>query len=345
MDKNALLNILSQIIYFPKKENIVKLKMIENVTIEKNKVSFSIIFSNPNDPGIQMLTDICSEKIKEAFGNHLVVDIIPQFRKQELKESLSGIKYIIAIASGKGGVGKSTVAVNLAIALSKKGKKTALLDADIYGPSIPIMLGLEHYQPKTTEIEGKTKVIPIEKYGIHILSIGFFVHPEQALIWRGPMASNALNQLLNSTEWSDIDYMIIDLPPGTGDIQLTLVQSYFVHGAIVVTTPQMVAIADVKKAVSMFRKNKINVPILGIIENMSYFIPEEYPNNKYYIFGKGRTKDYAKELNVPFLGQIPLTASVAESGDDGLPIALKTNGVIGEIFSDLANNVIKQITK
>jgi ATP-binding protein involved in chromosome partitioning len=248
----------------------------------------------------------------------------------------------VAVASGKGGVGKSTVAANLAVALAKKGKKVGLLDADIYGPSVPIMFGLENTQPKATEVDGKTKVLPIDQHGIKVLSIGFFVKPEQALIWRGPMASSALNQLFNDAVWGDLDFMIVDLPPGTGDVHLTLTQSYPITGAVVVTTPQEVALADVKKAVSMFKQEKINIPIMGIIENMSYFTPAELPNNKYYIFGEGKTKNYAKSLQVPFLGQIPMVAGIAESGDQGNPIALNTNGPISHAFSDLADGLIKQ---
>jgi len=239
-------------------------------------------------------------------------------------------------------VGKSTVASNLAIALSKLGKKVALLDADIYGPSMPIMFGLENAQPSATQVNGKTKVLPIEKYGIKILSIGFFVKADQALIWRGPMASSALNQLFNDAVWGEIDYMLVDLPPGTSDIHLTLTQSYPITGAIIVTTPQQVAIADVKKAVAMFRQEKINVPVLGVIENMSYFTPAELPDNKYYIFGKGNAEIFATNLNIPFLGEIPLVAAIAESGDKGSPIAMDGNGIIGKVYAQLAKNIIEQ---
>ncbi|MCG8307021.1 MAG: Mrp/NBP35 family ATP-binding protein, partial [Cytophagales bacterium] len=217
-----------------------------------------------------------------------------------------------------------------------------LLDADIYGPSVPIMFGLENTQPQATEIDGKAKVIPLEQHGIKVLSIGFFVKPEQALIWRGPMASSALNQLFNDAIWGELDFMIVDLPPGTGDVHLTLTQSYPITGSIVVTTPQQVAIADVKKAVSMFRQEKINIPLLGIVENMSYFTPAELPDNKYYIFGEGNTAEFAKNLNVPFLGQIPMVAGIAESGDTGKPIATDSEGPIGKAFAQLADGLIRQ---
>ena len=342
MNKDSLIEALSQVIFFPKRDNIIKLEMLENLKIKNKEVSFDLIFPDLNDPGIKVVLDTCTKTIQDTFGEEIKVEINPVAEKASGSGPLSGVKNIIAIASGKGGVGKSTVAANLAIALSKQGKKVALLDADIYGPSVPIMFGLENTQPKATEVDGKTKVLPIDQHGIKVLSIGFFVKPEQALIWRGPMASSALNQLFNDAVWGDLDFMIVDLPPGTGDVHLTLTQSYPVTGSIVVTTPQQVALADVKKAVSMFKQEKINIPILGIVENMSYFTPDELPNNKYYIFGKGNTAEYAKSLNVPFLGQIPMVAGIAESGDEGVPIALNGNGPISKAFSELADGLIKQ---
>lgn len=342
MNKDSVIEALSQVIYFPKRENIIKLEMIEKLKIENNEISFDLVFPDLNDPGIKIVLETCTKTIKEKFGEEVEVDINPIAQKASGSGPLAGVKHIVAVASGKGGVGKSTVAANLAIALSKKGKKVALLDADIHGPSVPIMFGLENAQPKAKEVDGKTKVLPIEQHGIKVLSIGFFVKPEQALIWRGPMASSALKQLFNDAVWGDLDFMIVDLPPGTGDVHLTLTQSYPITGAIIVTTPQQVALADVKKAVSMFKQEKINIPIMGIIENMSYFTPAELPDNKYFIFGKGNTEEYAKSLKVPFLGQIPMLAGISESGDKGSPIALNTNGPIGKAFSDLADEVIKQ---
>jgi len=343
MTKDSVIEALGQVIYFPKRENIIKLEMLENLKIENKNVSFNLVFPDLNDPGIKIVMGTCTKVIKETFGEDIEVEVNPIAQKASGSGPLAGVKHIIAVASGKGGVGKSTVAANLAVALAKKGKKVGLLDADIYGPSVPIMFGLENTQPKATEVDGKTKVLPIDQHGIKVLSIGFFVKPEQALIWRGPMASSALKQLFNDAVWGELDFMIVDLPPGTGDVHLTLTQSYPITGVVVVTTPQQVALADVKKAVSMFKQEKIHIPIMGIIENMSYFTPTELPDNKYYIFGKGKTEEYAKSLKIPFLGQIPMVAGIAESGDKGSPIALNTDGPIGKAFSDLADGLIKQI--
>ncbi|MDL2239828.1 Mrp/NBP35 family ATP-binding protein [Bacteroidales bacterium OttesenSCG-928-K03] len=253
------------------------------------------------------------------------------------------IENTIVVASGKGGVGKSTVAVNIAVALAQKGYKVGILDADIYGPSIPIMLGLKDAGPQFAGEEGNEIFIPYEKYGVKISSIGFYVEPEQALIWRGPMAASVFTQLLNDTDWGELDYLIIDSPPGTGDIQLTLVQSTSVTGAVIVTTPQQVAVADARKAISMFRKPEIKVPVLGIVENMSWFTPAEHPENKYYLFGKDGGKKTAEEFNVPLLGQIPLIQSICESGDIGEPTAHIENKQYQEIFSEITNKLIESI--
>ena len=333
---------MKDVIYFHKRENIIALGMVQNFKSDDNNIAFDIRFPNLNDPGIKMVIESCSSTLKKEFGNDIQVSVNPVAAEDEIQDALAGVKHIIAVASGKGGVGKSTVAANLATALAKKGHKVALLDADIYGPSVPIMFGLEKERPLATEVNGKTKVLPIEKHGLKLLSIGFFVDPEQALVWRGPMASSALNQLFNDAVWEDIDFMILDLPPGTGDIHLTLSQSYNITGAIVVTTPQEVAIADVKKAVTMFSHEKTNIPILGVIENMSYFTPAELPDNKYYIFGKGRTEEFAQELKVPFLGKIPMVAGIAESGDCGNPIALSEEEPVTKAFEKLADGIVKQ---
>lgn len=341
VSKEQAFEALKNVIYFPKRENIVALGMIKNFQSKENQIEFDLIFPNLNDPGIKTVVDACSATIKKEFGSKIKVKV-NTVAEAAKKDPLADVKNIIAIASGKGGVGKSTVAANLAISLAKLGKKVALLDADIYGPSVPIMFGLEKERPLAKEVDGKTKVIPLEKFGVKLLSIGFFVDPEQALVWRGPMASSALNQLFNDAIWEDIDFMILDLPPGTGDIHLTLSQTYNITGAIVVTTPQEVALADVKKAVTMFSHEKTKIPILGIIENMSYFTPAELPDNKYYIFGKGRTEEFAKELKVPFLGKIPMVASIAESGDQGSPIALSEKEPVSKAFENLAEGLIKQ---
>ena len=258
------------------------------------------------------------------------------------KEALPNIKNIIAVASGKGGVGKSTVAVNLAIALSKKGACVGILDADIYGPSTPIMLDTELYEPTTITINDKNLLVPAEKYGLKIISVGYFVSQNNALIWRGPMASSAIKQLITEVNWGELDYLIIDLPPGTGDIHLTIVQSIDLTGAIIVTTPQKISLADAIKAINMFGQEQIKIPILGIIENMAYFTPAELPDNKYYIFGKDGGKDFADKNNIDLLGQIPIIQSICESGDNGLPVAFNTEGKESSIFSSIADKVIER---
>src|SRR3978361_1118515 len=254
-----------------------------------------------------------------------------------------GVKNIIAVASGKGGVGKSTVSVKLALALSKTGAKVGFIDADIYGPSIPIMFGLENARPKASQAEGKTRIEPIEKYGIKLLSIGFFTDPNQPVPWRGPMVSTAVKQLFNDADWGELDYLIVDLPPGTGDIHITVTQSFPVTGAVIVTTPQNVALADAKKGIGMFMMNAINVPLLGIVENMSYFTPAELPENKYYIFGEGGGHKLAEQLDVPFLGEIPLVKSISDSGDAGKPILLDEQNPMSRAFIDMAKKVAQQV--
>jgi ATP-binding protein involved in chromosome partitioning len=256
---------------------------------------------------------------------------------------LKDVKNVIAVASGKGGVGKSTVAVNLAVALERAGKKTGIIDADVYGPSIPKMLNVEAEKPGATKINDKDILLPVENYGLKILSIGFFVKPQDALVWRGPMATNALKQLLHETNWGELDYLVIDLPPGTSDIHLTMVQSVAVTGAIIVSTPQKVALADVVKGIGMFKSQRINVPVLGLVENMSWFTPEELPENKYYIFGKEGCKKYAEENNIPLLGQIPIVQGICEDGDTGTPSALNTDSIVGKAFRQLGENVIKAV--
>jgi ATP-binding protein involved in chromosome partitioning len=294
-----------------------------------------------------VMHDDCLAAIKKHIGEGYEVEI--KFdskvtsRRNDSEQFLKGVKNIIAVASGKGGVGKSTVAANLAVALARSGAKVGLLDADIYGPSMPLMFNLEGFQPLGKEVDGKTKILPAEQYGVKILSIGFFVQPEQALIWRGAMATNALNQLINDAEWGDLDYFLIDLPPGTGDIHLTMVQTLPVSGAVIVSTPQEVALADARKAFNMFEQKDINVPILGLVENMSWFTPEELPDNKYYIFGKDGGIKLAKESKVIMLGQIPIVQGIREGGDNGNPVALNGESLIGQAFDKLAQNVAQQV--
>jgi len=257
-------------------------------------------------------------------------------------KAIPGIKNIIAVASGKGGVGKSTVTSNLAITLSKMGFKVGVLDADIYGPSIPLMFDVFNERPLSVNIDGKSKMKPVENYGVKVLSIGFFTKPDQAVIWRGPMASKALNQMIFDAAWGELDFLLIDLPPGTGDIHLSIMQSLPITGAVVVSTPQTVALADASKGVAMFRQENIDVPVLGVVENMSYFTPEELPNNKYYIFGNGGGKNLAEDLEIPFLGEIPLVQSIREAGDVGHPAALQENTPISEAFTEITRNVVEQ---
>jgi len=258
---------------------------------------------------------------------------------------IAGIKNIIAVASGKGGVGKSTVTANLAITLSKMGFKVGVLDADIYGPSIPIMFDLANEKPLSIKVDGKSKMKPVENYGVKVLSIGFFTKPDQAVIWRGPMASKALNQLIFDAAWGELDFMLLDLPPGTGDIHLSIMQSLPITGAVVVSTPQAVALADAKKGVAMFQQESIDVPVLGIIENMAYFTPAELPDNKYYIFGKQGAKHLAEDSKIPFLGELPLIQSIREAGDAGHPVALQEGTAIEAIFIDITKNVVRETVK
>ena len=329
------------------KKDLVTLNMINNVQVENQKISFEVVLTTPACPLKNKIRQDCLDAIHSYIGKDFIVEIKMtsrvSTRRQETEKLLKGVKNIVAVASGKGGVGKSTVAANLAVALANTGARVGLLDADIYGPSIPIMFDLEGAQPLGKEVDGKTKILPVEKYGIKLLSIGFFVKPEQALIWRGVMATNALNQLINDTEWGELDYFIIDLPPGTGDIHLTLVQTLPVTGVVIVTTPQEVALADARKAFNMFVQKEIKVPILGLVENMSWFTPEELPDNKYYLFGKEGGKRLAQDANVALLGQIPVVESICASGDEGIPAAVNQESIIGKAFQDLAQNLAQQI--
>ena len=327
-------------------KNLVEMGMIEDdMRIEGNKVSFSIIFEKPNDPFIKSVTKAAETAILTYIdeGVDIKGNIQTKFKqapRPELPKLLPEVKNIIAITSGKGGVGKSTISTNLAVALAKLGYKVGLLDADIFGPSIPKMFDEEEAHPVLEKIDNRDLIIPVEKYGVKILSIGFFVNKNDALVWRGTMASNALKQLIADANWGDLDYFLIDLPPGTSDIHLTLVQTLAVTGVIVVTTPQEVALADARKGVGMFTGEKINVPVLGLVENMAWFTPAELPDNKYYLFGKDGGKRLADELGIPFLGQIPIVQSICESGDAGVPVALSPETITGAAFRQLAANIV-----
>ena len=326
-------------------ENIVDLDMVQGIRIEGKKVSFTLVFQRSNDPNIPIVKSLCVQAIWKNLGRDVEIagNITARSVHDMQRPILPGVKNIIAVASGKGGVGKSTVATNLAVALAQTGASVGLIDADIFGPSIPIMFGEKLARPQGEKVDGRDMILPIEKYGVKILSIGFFVNPNDALVWRGPMASNALKQLISDAKWGALDYLLIDLPPGTSDIHLTLMQTVPVTGALIVTTPQDVALADVIKGVSMFKGKSVDVPVLGLIENMAWFTPEELPENRYYIFGKDGGKRMAEELDIPFLGQIPIVQSIREGGDNGMPAALQSELPTGEAFKKVANTLINSL--
>lgn len=340
---------LRQVIHPEKGVDIVELGMLEDdIRINGNRVSFSLIFDRPNDPLMASIKQRATQAIKQVMGPEVEIDDnifikIRQRPKAPEKPVLPEVKNVIAVASGKGGVGKSTVTSNLAIALTLLGYKVGLLDADIFGPSVPIMLGTEDARPVLSDksTEGHDLIEPIEKYGVKMLSIGFFVDSGQAVVWRGAMATNAIKQLVTEADWGELDYLLIDMPPGTSDIHISLVGLVRLSGAIVVSTPQKVALADARKGCDMFLNPKVNVPVLGIVENMAWFTPAELPDNKYYIFGRGGAAALAQELNVPLLGQIPIVQSIRECGDAGRPVALEPDSVAGRAFTDLAVAVAK----
>ena len=330
-------------------KNLVEADMIaDNMRIDGMSVSFSIIFEKPTDPFKASILKAAEKAIHTYVSPDVQVSIkveSKQTPRPEIGQLLPNVKNIIGVSSGKGGVGKSTVAANLAVALARMGMKVGLLDADIFGPSVPKMFQVEQTQVFSTHKDGRDLILPVEKYGVKLLSIGFFVDPDQATLWRGGMASNALKQLIGDADWGDLDYFVIDLPPGTSDIHLTIVQTIALTGAIVVSTPQEVALADARKGINMFTNDKVNVPILGLVENMSWFTPAELPENKYYIFGKEGVKRLAEEMNVPLLGQIPIVQSICESGDAGEPVALKSETITGRAFMQLAASVVHQVDK
>lgn len=332
-------------------QDIVTAGMVEDdIRIDGMKVSFSLITEKPNDPFIRSLVKMAEQAILtyvspevEIKGN--IATKSKQAPRPALPDLLPGVKNIIAVASGKGGVGKSTVCTNLAVALAKQGYKVGLLDADIFGPSVPKMLNVEDARPILAEKDGRDLIVPIENHGIKMLSIGFFVNKEDAVVWRGAMASNALKQLIADADWGELDYFLIDFPPGTSDIHLTLVQTIPITGAVVVSTPQEVALADARKGISMFTSDKVNVPILGLVENMSWFTPAELPENRYYLFGKDGCKRLAEQNGYALLGQIPIVQSIREGGDEGQPVALKTDSITGMAFAELADNVVEAVDK
>ena len=336
---------LKEVIFFAKQNNIVDLNMIDNIEIKGTNIKVSVVFPKLDDPAVGIVYNSIVSTLKQKLGEDVTIEVLPIAEKDKGLGPLSGVKNIIAVIAGKGGVGKSTVAANLAIALAKSGNTVGILDADIMGPSVPIMFGVEGQQPGVIDRDGKPMMIPLENHGVKILSLGFFVQPDQALMWRGSMINNAFNQLMKDSEWGNLDFLVIDMPPGTGDIQLTLAQSYNIRGTVLVTTPQKVATADVRRAAMMYRQDKLTIPLLGLVENMAYFTPEEYPDKKYYIFGKGATDELAKELDIPILGRIPIGEKIVESGDGGTPIILDESQKIGAVFTEIAQNVQNEIKK
>ena len=329
--------------------NLMEAEMVaDNLRIDGMKVSFSLVFDKPTDPFMKSMVKAAEAAIHAYVSPDVEVTIATESRqaaRPEPGKMLPRVKNVIAVSSGKGGVGKSTVAANLAVALVKLGYKVGLLDADIFGPSVPKMFQVEDARPYAVQKDGRDLIVPVEKYGLKLLSIGFFVNPDQATLWRGGMASNALKQLVGDADWGDLDYFILDTPPGTSDIHLTLLQTLAITGAVIVSTPQQVALADARKGVDMYRNDKVNVPILGLVENMAWFTPAELPDNKYYIFGKNGCRRLAEELGVPLLGQIPIVQSICESGDEGRPAALDENTLTGRAFLQLAAAVVRQVDR
>ncbi len=328
-------------------QDIVTLGMVKDIAIDGKKVNFTVVLTTPACPLKDMIHRACVNAIAYYVDKEAEVKVNMSAKvtspKKEKGAALPGVKNIIAVASGKGGVGKSTVASNIAVGLAMKGAKVGLLDADIYGPSVPLMFDMENEKPHLVERDGKTIMVPVEQYGVKLLSIGFFLGASQALPWRGPMASKAMVQLITDADWGELDYLIIDLPPGTGDIQLSLVGSAPLAGAVIVSTPQKVALADVRKAVNMFGHKDIHVPVLGIVENMAYFTPAELPDNKYFIFGKDGARNLAEELKVPFLGQVPLVESICAAGDAGRPAVLQGDTPQAVAFLQIAGNLAQQV--
>ena len=350
-NKEDILKALETITVAGEGKNMVESGAVKNIMTFADEVIVDIEISNPalhikkraKSDIIKTIKEKVSQDAKVIVNIKIEAPIQPVNPNLIKGKKIPGIKNIIAVASGKGGVGKSTITANLAVTLSKMGYKVGVLDADIYGPSIPMMFDVINERPLSKTIDGKSKMKPVENYGVSILSIGFFTTPEQAVIWRGPMASKALNQLIFDAAWGHLDYMLIDLPPGTGDIHLSIMQSMPITGAVVVSTPQAVALADARRGVSMFQQENIQVPVLGIIENMAYFTPEELPENKYYIFGKEGAKNLSNDLNIPLLGEIPLVQSIREAGDNGRPAALQENTALSDAFEKLTKGVIKEL--
>ncbi|MDJ0644771.1 MAG: Mrp/NBP35 family ATP-binding protein [Flavobacteriaceae bacterium] len=352
LDKQEIYKALETVTSPGEGKSLMESKAVQNVVTFGQEVIVDVLISNPT---LQAKKKVEVEIMKAIHKNvHQKADVkvnvkvsAPKKPAQNLikGKKIEGIQNIIAVASGKGGVGKSTITANLAITLAKMGFKVGVLDADVYGPSMPIMFDVVGERPLSVTVDGRSKMKPVENYGVKLLSLGFFTQPNQAVIWRGPMASKALNQMIFDADWGELDFMLLDLPPGTGDIHLSIVQSLPITGAVIVSTPQNIALADAKKGIAMFGQKNIQVPVLGLIENMSYFTPEELPENKYYIFGKDGAKNLAEDMNTAFLGEIPLVQSIREAGDVGHPVALQTNTPSEDAFTDITKNMITQLVQ
>ena len=351
ISKQAIQEVLEGLTVPGEGQNLVASGALKNINVFGDEVVIDLVLKNPSLQArkkveVEILKSIHSEVYNKAkISINIKVETTPKADTPIKGEPIKGISSIVAISSGKGGVGKSTVTSNIAVTLAQMGFQVGILDADIYGPSIPTMMDMEGERPMSITVDGKSKMQPIENYGVKVLSIGFFTQPNQAVIWRGPMASKALNQMIFDAAWGELDFLLIDLPPGTGDIHLSIVQSLPISGAIVVSTPQNVALADAKKGIAMFQQDSIQVPVLGIVENMSYFTPQELPENKYYIFGKEGAKNLATDTKVPFLGEIPLVQSVREAGDVGRPAALQENSPIADAINSITQNMVSQLVK
>ncbi|HPF00193.1 MAG TPA: Mrp/NBP35 family ATP-binding protein [Bacteroidales bacterium] len=344
MEKEIILGALKTVMDPDLKKDLVTLNMIDNLEVSDAKVSFSIVLTTPACPMKEKMKNECIAAIHALYPDAQVeVALTAKVTSHKDKPALKNIKNIIAVVSGKGGVGKSTVAVNLAAGLARAGAKVGLVDGDIHGPSIPLMFGLQNAHPQVVEKEGKQVIIPFEKFGVKLVSMGFFADPSKALIWRGPMIANAFTQIMNDTDWGELDYLVFDTPPGTGDIHLTLVQNYSVTGIVVVSTPQEVALADARKALSMFVDQKVNVPVLGIVENMSFFSPPDMPEKKYYLFGKEGARRLAEEHNIRLLAEIPLVESVSQSGDSGVPAVCDESNPLQKSFMSMAENTAQAV--
>ena len=352
-----IMDALQTVTYPGTKKNLVESEMVaDNLRIDGSKVSFSLIFPRDTDPFLKSTVKAAEAAIRynvnkmegEGCGNEMEIEISLEYKSKprpEVGKLLPEVKNVIAVSSGKGGVGKSTVSANLAIALARLGYKVGLLDTDIFGPSMPKMFDVEDARPYAVDVDGRKLIEPVEKYGVKLLSIGFFVNSDTATLWRGGMASNALKQLIADANWGDLDYFILDTPPGTSDIHLTLLQTLAITGAVIVSTPQSVALADARKGIDMYQNDKVNVPIIGMVENMAWFTPAELPENRYYIFGKEGCKQLANELHIPLLAQIPLVQSICEDGDKGEPAACHPETITGQAFLNLAQAVVTKVNR